>query len=60
MTDGGAVLVNEINTIPGFTARSMYPVMWAQTGRSNAQLADDLVRLALDRHARDAERLTTR
>ncbi|WP_412067292.1 D-alanine--D-alanine ligase family protein [Rubrivirga sp. IMCC43871] len=60
VTGDGEILVNEINTIPGFTARSMYPVMWAATGRSNEQLADDLVQLALDRHARDARRKLTR
>ncbi|WP_420457075.1 D-alanine--D-alanine ligase family protein [Rubrivirga sp.] len=60
VTDGSDVLVNEINTIPGFTERSMYPVMWAETGRSHEQLVDDLIRLALDRHARDAARKTTR
>ena len=54
------VLVNEINTIPGFTERSMYPVMWAETGRSNEQLVDDLLQLALDRHERDASRSTSR
>ncbi len=60
VTADGEILVNEINTIPGFTARSMYPVMWAATGRTNEQLADDLVQLALDRHARDARRKLTR
>lgn len=54
------LLVNEINTIPGFTERSMYPVMWAETGRSNEQLVDDLIQLALDRHARDSARSTER
>ena len=60
VTDDGEVLVNEINTIPGFTLRSMYPVMWEKTGRSQPQLMDDLIRLALDRHARDAARRLTR
>ncbi len=60
VTDGGEVLVNEINTIPGFTARSMYPVMWAETGRPAAEVVDELVRLALDRHRRDAGRSTER
>ena len=54
------VLVNEINTIPGFTERSMYPVMWAESGRSNEQLVDDLITLALDRHERDSKRSTAR
>ena len=60
VTDGGRVLVNEVNTIPGFTARSMYPVMWERSGIAAADLADTLVRLALDRHAREAETATER
>lgn len=60
VTDGGDVLVNEINTIPGFTARSMYPVMWEQTGRPFPDVVDTLLELALARHARDRRRLTTR
>lgn len=60
VTDGGDVLVNEINTIPGFTARSMYPVMWEATGRPFPDVVDELVRLALARHERDRQRKTTR
>ena len=60
VADGGEVLVNEINTIPGFTARSMYPVMWAETGRPAEQVVDELIGLALDRHRRDAGRSTSR
>lgn len=60
VADDGALLVNEINTIPGFTERSMYPVMWERTGRSQAQLMDDLIQLALDRHERDRQRRLTR
>jgi len=45
----GRVLVNEINTIPGFTKISMYPKMWEATGISYANLIDRLVRLALER-----------
>lgn len=60
VADDGRVLVNEVNTIPGFTARSMYPVMWAETGMPNEALVDTLVRLALDRHRRDAAIETSR
>ena len=60
VADDGRVLVNEVNTIPGFTARSMYPVMWDETGLPAPDLADALVRLALDRHRRDAEIVTDR
>jgi len=43
------VLINEINTMPGFTATSMYPQLWAATGVSFPQLVDRLIQLALDR-----------
>jgi len=44
------VLINEINTLPGFTATSMYPQLWAATGVSFPELVDQLVQLALERH----------
>lgn len=44
--------VNEVNTIPGFTAISMYPRLWGLTGLPYLQLLDELVRLALERHNR--------
>jgi D-alanine-D-alanine ligase len=45
-------LLNEVNTIPGFTPISMYPKMWAATGVPYPQLIDELVDLALERHQR--------
>lgn len=51
---GRGLLVNEINTIPGFTPVSMYPQMWQASGLSYPELIDELVRLALERHARRA------
>ena len=60
VADDGRVLVNEVNTIPGFTARSMYPVMWEHTGLPAPALADTLVRLALERHRRDGAIVTER
>jgi D-alanine-D-alanine ligase len=45
-------LVNELNTIPGFTPISMYPKLWEASGISYAELIDELVRLALERHER--------
>lgn len=54
----GRVLVNEINTIPGFTAISMYPKMWAASGISYPKLIDRLIQLALQRH-RSEMRLKT-
>ena len=56
----GALYVNELNTLPGFTAKSLYPTMWAEAGLDGAALADRLVQLAVARHARDAELATTR
>jgi D-alanine-D-alanine ligase len=54
----GRVLVNEINTIPGFTKISMYPKMWEASGLSYPRLIDRLIRLALER-ARCERRLRT-
>ncbi|MGQ9815096.1 MAG: D-alanine--D-alanine ligase family protein [Candidatus Roseilinea sp.] len=45
----GEVFVNEVNTIPGFTAISMYPKLWVATGMSYPALLDCLIQLALDR-----------
>jgi D-alanine-D-alanine ligase len=45
------LLLNEINTIPGFTSVSMYPRMWQASGVSYADLIDRLIQLALERHA---------
>ncbi|MCU0536186.1 MAG: D-alanine--D-alanine ligase [Hydrococcus sp. Prado102] len=46
----GEVFINEINTMPGFTAFSMYPTMWAASGVSFAELCDRLIQFALERH----------
>lgn len=48
VTDSGPV-INEINTMPGFTPISMYPQMWAETGVPYAELLGTLVRTALER-----------
>ena len=48
-TPGGDVIINEINTMPGFTPHSMYPRMWAATGLGYAELIDELISLALER-----------
>jgi D-alanine-D-alanine ligase len=45
----GRVIVNEINTMPGFTPFSMYPKMWAATGLAYPDLVDRLLTLALNR-----------
>jgi D-alanine-D-alanine ligase len=46
----GRLLLNEINTIPGFTSTSVYPKLWAASGLPYEQLLDRLVQLALERH----------
>jgi D-alanine-D-alanine ligase len=51
----GKILLNEINTLPGFTAISMYPRMWEASGLPYTQLIDRLVELAIKRH-REKER----
>ncbi|MEL6772553.1 MAG: D-alanine--D-alanine ligase family protein [Bacteroidota bacterium] len=60
LADDGALFVNEINTIPGFTARSMYPVMWAESGLPLPDLLTTLIDLALQRHTRDDALSTNR
>lgn len=49
--DGDHILVNEINTLPGFTAISMYPKLWEATGLSIGALVDRLIQIAVERHA---------
>lgn len=46
----GQLLVNEINTLPGFTAVSMYPKLWAASGVLPQELATRLIDLAIERH----------
>jgi D-alanine-D-alanine ligase len=53
-------LLNEVNTIPGFTPISMYPKMWQASGVPYSDLIDRLVQLALDRHARRSHRIGRR
>ncbi len=49
---GRGFLCNEINTIPGFTPISMYPKLWQASGVAYAELIDELIELALERHER--------
>lgn len=48
-TPEGELIINEINTMPGFTPKSMYPQMWAASGLGYADLIDELIHLALNR-----------
>jgi len=54
----GELTINEINTLPGFTAISMYPKLWEATGLPLPRLLDELIRLALERRDRRARLLT--
>jgi D-alanine-D-alanine ligase len=45
----GNLVVNEINTIPGFTSISMYPMLWKASGIEYGPLIDKLIQLAFDR-----------
>lgn len=54
----GRIVVNEINTIPGFTRISMYPKLWEASGVSYTELIDRLIQLALERFEKE-KRLKT-
>lgn len=49
------IVVNELNTLPGFTNISMYPKLWQQAGVPYSELIDKLIQLGLDRFQRDAK-----
>ena len=49
------IVLNEVNTMPGFTSISMYPKLWAATGLPYAKLIDALIELALERHREKQE-----
>jgi len=50
LTEDGEVLVNEINTIPGFTNASMFPMMWQHMGINYQELTTDLIDMCLKRY----------
>jgi D-alanine-D-alanine ligase len=51
LTKEGKVLINEVNTMPGFTPFSMFPLLWKHTGIEYPELIERLVNLAKERHA---------
>ncbi|OLO08673.1 D-alanine--D-alanine ligase A [Salinicola sp. MH3R3-1] len=53
LTPEGKVVVNEINTLPGFTRISMYPKLWQASGLTYPALVTRLIELAMARHAED-------
>ena len=59
LTQDGKIIVNEINTIPGFTSISMYPKLWEASGISYSKLIDMLIDLAIERFDRDAKLKTS-
>ncbi|MBG9913301.1 D-alanine--D-alanine ligase [Bacillus xiamenensis] len=50
LTEEGEVLINEVNTMPGFTPFSMFPLLWKHTGVEYPELIEKLVSLAIERH----------
>ncbi len=60
LRDNREVIVNEINTIPGFTKISMYPKLWEASGISYAELIDRLIQLALERFKKEQRLKTSR
>lgn len=58
LRNGNEVILNEVNTIPGFTKISMYPKLWAASGISYSDLIDRLIGLAIERHQKE-KRLST-
>lgn len=53
VSDQCQIIINEINTLPGFTSISMYPKLWEASGISQSELCHRLVDLALQRHQED-------
>lgn len=53
LTPDNRVIINEVNTLPGFTRISMYPKLWQASGMAYPALVTRLIELALERHARD-------
>ncbi len=56
----GTILINEINTIPGFTNSSMFPMMWKERGISFSELITKLIRMAEERNRKESMILKTR
>ena len=60
LKDTGDVVVNEINTMPGFTSISMYPKLWEASGIPYSKLIDILIGLALERFAKESKLKTSK
>ena len=57
-TEDGTAIINEINTLPGFTNISMFPKMWEATGIAYPELIDLLIALALERFEKEQKLIT--
>lgn len=58
LKDDGSIIVNEINTMPGFTSISMYPMLWKEMGVNYAALIDRLIELGFERN-RERQHIST-
>jgi D-alanine-D-alanine ligase len=59
LTSDSTILVNEINTLPGFTNISMYPKLWEASGVTYTELITELIDLAVQRHTKKSGLRTT-
>ncbi|HZS75395.1 MAG TPA: D-alanine--D-alanine ligase [Ktedonobacteraceae bacterium] len=57
--ESGKVYINEVNTMPGFTSISMYPMLWEASGLSYSELLDRLIELAIERYEDKQRNRTT-
>jgi len=55
LTNDGSFIINEVNTLPGFTSISMYPKLWQVSGLSYSDLLDTLITLGFERYEREKE-----
>lgn len=53
LKENGDIVVNEVNTLPGFTKISMYPKLWDISGLKYSDLIDELIQLAIERHGKN-------
>lgn len=59
LSENNEIIINEVNTIPGFTRISMYPKLWEASGISYSELIDRLIELAIIRHEREMKLKTS-
>lgn len=55
LTENNEVVINEPNTLPGFTSISMYPKLWEHSGLKYADLIEKLIHLAIERHLKNSK-----